>query len=96
MWPIPVRTEETPMVDLPTIPIPDMAQHLAAGKAEPLLPEGVPGPVRLADQWWAVPTGGDCYWPVTDPAAVTAFDEGSTRLAAHHAQILAQTTKRRQ
>jgi hypothetical protein len=84
------------MVDAPTIPIPDMAQHLAAGEARPLLPEGVPGPVRLANLWWAVPTGGDRYWPVTDSAAVTAFDDGWARLTAHRAQILARTGERRQ
>lgn len=84
------------MVDAPTIPIPAMALHLAAGEAQPLLPDGVPGPMRLADQWWAVPAGGDRYWPVTDPAAVTAFDEGATRLTAHRAQILARTGQRRQ
>jgi hypothetical protein len=93
---MPVRTQEPPMVDAHTIPISDMAQHLAAGDAEPLLPEGVPGPVRLADQWWAVPTGHDQYWPVTDPAAVIAFDQGSARLTAHRAQILARTGERRQ
>lgn len=71
------------MTDAPTIPIPDMAQCLATGDAHALLPDGVPGPVRLADQWWAVPTGGNRYQPVTDPAAVTMFDTGLARLAAH-------------
>ncbi len=86
------------MVDAQTIPIPAMAQHLAAGDADALLPDGVPGPVRLADQWWAVPTGDNHYRPVTDPAAVTTFDTGWARLTAHRAHradIVTQTTQRR-
>jgi hypothetical protein len=73
------------VVDAPTIPIPDMAARLAADDADALLPDGVPGPVRLAGQWWAVPTGHHQYQPVTDPAAATLFNEGLARLAAHRA-----------
>lgn len=85
------------MVDTQQIPIPEMAQHLNAGDAEAML-AGVPGPVRLAGQWWAVPTGHDQYRPVTDPAAVTTFDEGLARLSAHRqhrTEIVAQTGQRR-
>lgn len=85
------------MVDAQTIPIPEMAQHLAADDAEALL-DGVAGPVRLADQWWAVPTGGDQYRPVTDPAAVATFEAGLTRLTAHRAHradVVTHTGQRR-
>lgn len=87
------------MVDAQAIPIPDMAQHLAAGDADALLPDGVPGPVRLARQWWAVPTGGDRYRPVTDLAAVATFEAGLARLAAHRqhrADMVSDTGQRRQ
>jgi hypothetical protein len=73
----------------------EMAQHLETGEAEALL-AGVPGPVRLAGQWWAVPTGHRQYRPVTDRAAVTAFDEGLARLTAHRGQILARIGEWRQ
>jgi hypothetical protein len=76
-----------------------MTQHLAAGDADALLPDGAPGPVRLTGQWWAVPTGGDQYRPVTDPAAVATFEAGWARLAAHRAHhadnVVTHTTQRR-
>jgi hypothetical protein len=75
-----------------------MAQHVAAGDAQSLLPDGVPGPVRLAGQWWAVPTGHDQYQPVTDPAAAATFEAGWARLAAHRthrADIVTHTGQRR-
>lgn len=65
------------------VSIPDMDQHLVAGRAHPLLPEGSPGPVRMHGQWWAVPEGGEHYRPVTAGQA-SRLDAHAARLA--HAQ----------
>lgn len=86
------------MVHAHSIPIAEMAQHLAAGDAQAVLPDGAAGPVRLRGLWWAVSAGHDRYRPVTDPAAVTVFETGLARLAAHRqhrADILAETRARR-
>lgn len=64
----------------------DMAALLAAGDARPLLPKGIPGPMRLADGWWAVREGADHYQPVTG-ALAEQLDEHARRLAAAESAV---------
>jgi hypothetical protein len=78
------------MTDARAVSIPDMAQRLMTGDGEALLPGGVPGPVRMSDQWWAVPLGHTAYQPVTDPDTVTALDQHAARLAAQRRHVAAQ------
>jgi hypothetical protein len=62
------------------ISTPTMHGHIKAGRALPLLPEGVPGPVQYAARWWAIPAGGQDYRPVTDPAVSGFLDTETQRL----------------
>jgi hypothetical protein len=71
-----------------TISAAEMARHIAAGRARPLLPEGVPGPVQHASRWWAIPTGGQDYQPVTNPATITQLDTDAQRF--HRARLAAR------
>lgn len=59
----------------------EMALHLTAGDARPLVSGGIPGPMRLAGRWWTVPAGAEHYHPVTGPVA-ERLDEHARRLAA--------------
>uniref|UniRef100_UPI003F497668 hypothetical protein n=1 Tax=Amycolatopsis sp. CA-151526 TaxID=3239921 RepID=UPI003F497668 len=59
----------------------EMANHIAARDAAPLLPDGVPGPVHYADQWWAVPQDQQEYQPIQDAAAIARFDDLARRYA---------------
>jgi hypothetical protein len=79
------------VADQPIITVPDMETLLAGGDALALLPEGVPGPVQLGGEWWAVPTGTDAYQPVADAAAVELLD----RLAARYATARAAARRAR-
>jgi hypothetical protein len=66
-----------------------VAGRLAAGQAQALLPEGVPGPVRVDDQWWVVPIDGEVYEPVADPALAARLDANLLRFAAARAAVAA-------
>lgn len=59
----------------------EMGRHLSAGDARPLLAGGIPGPMRFAGRWWAVPADAEHYQPVTGPLA-ERLDEHARRLAA--------------
>lgn len=48
-----------------TLSATSMQQHLTAGRALPLLPDGIPGPVHYAGTWWAIPQDGVNYQQVT-------------------------------
>ena len=69
-------------MDIQTITTEAMAARVQAGDALPLLPEGVPGPVQHAGQWWAVPTDAADYQLVTDPAQVAMLNRNARRYAA--------------
>lgn len=58
----------------------DMAQRVNARMALPLLPEGVPGPVQLAERWWAVPADQQDYRPVIDPDQIALLNRSVQRL----------------
>lgn len=75
------------MTEMPTISGEDMARLVARGAAVPLLPEGVPGPVQHAGQWWAIPTGQTEYRPVTDPGQIALLDRNAQRYAAARASV---------
>lgn len=60
----------------------EMTQRVEQGEALPLLPEGVPGPVRLGGRWWAIPLDGTDYCPVADPDQVALLDRSVVRYAA--------------
>lgn len=64
----------------------EMARHLTAGDARPLLSGAIPGPMRFAGRWWAVPAGAEHYRPVTGPVA-ERLDEHAHRLAAAAAAV---------
>jgi hypothetical protein len=64
----------------------EMARHLTAGDARPLLAGGIPGPMRFADRWWAVPTDAEHYHPVSGPMA-ERLDDHARRLAAAAAAV---------
>lgn len=59
----------------------DMAERVRSGTALPLLPEGIPGPVQHAGQWWAIPTGASDYRRVTDPTVVDRLNYQVERYA---------------
>jgi hypothetical protein len=61
-----------------------MAGRIAAGHATPLLPDGVPGPVHLGGQWWAIAQGEERYERVTDAAQFALLDRQAQRLSAAH------------
>lgn len=64
----------------------EMAAHLRAGAARPLLAGGIPGPMRFAGRWWAVPIDAKAYYPVTG-AMAERLDEHARRLAAAAAAV---------
>jgi hypothetical protein len=72
--------KENPMPK--TITRADMAQHIARNSAAPLFPEGVPGPVHYAAQWWAIPETEQDYSPVQDPQIRETYDQLARRYAA--------------
>lgn len=65
-----------------TITITDMARHIDRRDAAPLLPDGVPGPVHYASQWWAIPEDEQDYRPVQDPQVRASYDALARRYAA--------------
>jgi hypothetical protein len=65
-----------------TITREDMARHIARNGAAPLFPEGVPGPVHYAEQWWAIPETEEHYSPVKDPQVRATYDDLARRYAA--------------
>jgi len=70
-----------------------MVEHVRAGRAVPLLPEGAPGPVRHRDRWWAIRVGQTHYQPVTDPRVIAQLDADAGRWhRARHAVIAAGDT----
>lgn len=73
-----------------TITVPEMAHHIARNDAAPLLPEGVPGPVHYASQWWAVPETEQDYVPVTDKSVMATYDDLAKRHAAGVAAVRAE------
>lgn len=73
------------MTDIQTVTTGDMAERVQAGDALPLLPEGIPGPVQHAGQWWAVPDDQTDYRPVTDPEQLTMLDRNAQRYATARA-----------
>ncbi|MFC7344942.1 hypothetical protein [Saccharopolyspora griseoalba] len=58
-----------------------MRQALSTGEAAALLPEGTPGPVHYADQWWVIPRGHADYQPAED-AEAERLDQHAQRLIA--------------
>ena len=64
----------------------EMAAHLRAGEARPLLAGGIPGPMRFAGRWWAVHTDAEHYHPVT-AAMAERLDDHARRLAAAAAAV---------
>jgi hypothetical protein len=70
---------ENPMAQ--TITVTDMARYIARNDAAPLFPEGVPGPVHYASQWWAVPKTEQDYRPVQDPQVRATYDSLARRYA---------------
>lgn len=70
------------MADLQTIAVTTMAERVQAGNALPLLPEGVPGPVQYASQWWAVLADETVYRQITDPDQIRMLDRNARRYAA--------------
>lgn len=77
------------MTEMPTISSADMGRLVARGKASPLLPEGEPGPVQHAGQWWAIPAETNehqaHYRPVTNPDQIAMLDRNAQRYAAARA-----------
>jgi hypothetical protein len=69
------------MTEFKIITSTDMANLVQLGEAVPLLPEGVPGPVRYDGQWWAVPADATDYQPITDPDQTAMLDRNARRYA---------------
>lgn len=63
-----------------TITAAAMRERLAAGQARALLPEGVPAPVRVDGQWWAIRHDAQDYALVTDPTVAATYTRGIERL----------------
>ena len=59
--------------------IAQMRELLATTTAQPLLPDGVPGPVRVAGSWWAVPAGTDTYVRMADASIAEEWDSDLDR-----------------
>lgn len=83
------RRERNIMTEMPTISSEDMGRLVARSEASPLLPEGVPGPVKHAGQWWAIPADIDkCqteYRPVTNLDQIAMLDRNAQRYATARA-----------